>query len=218
MTFHERFRAVLFDLDGVLTDTAHYHYIAWKQLAEELDIRIDEAFNERLKGVDRMSSLRLILAHGGITRSVAEQEQLAKRKNDHYVTLIASMTAKDLLPGAIDRLQELRSLDVRIGLASASRNAPMVLRCLGIESMIDTIADPAAVKAGKPAPDIFLLAAAQLHVSPRQCLGVEDALAGIEAIHAAGMLALGIGDPKTLAQADLVKPDLACFRFADLKF
>lgn len=211
-----RFAAVIFDLDGVLTDTARFHYLAWKKMASGLGITIDEAFNETLKGIDRMTSLDLILQHGKVQLPLAEKERLAHQKNEHYKELTASMTRKDLLPGALERLDELRNLGVKISLASASKNAPAILEALGISGYFDSVANPALVAQGKPAPDIFLLAAAPLGVRPEECLGVEDAEAGVAAIKAAGMQALGVGDPKVLAAADRVVPGLDTFQFAEL--
>lgn len=211
-----RFAAVIFDLDGVLTDTARFHYLAWKQMASGLGIAIDEAFNETLKGIDRMSSLERILQHGNMQLPEDAKQRLAFEKNEHYKELTASMTRQDLLPGALDRLDELKSLGVKISLASASKNAPAILEALGISGYFDSIANPALVAQGKPAPDIFLLAAAPLHVRPDECLGVEDAEAGVAAIKSAGMQALGVGDPKVLAAADRVVPGLDSFRFAEL--
>lgn len=211
-----RFAAVIFDLDGVLTDTARFHYLAWKKMASGLGITIDEAFNETLKGIDRMSSLDLILQHGKVQLPQEEKERLAHEKNEHYKELTASMTRKDLLPGALERLDELRNLGVKISLASASKNAPAILEALGISGYFDSIANPVLVAQGKPAPDIFLLAAAPLGVRPEECLGVEDAEAGVTAIKAAGMQALGVGDSKVLAAADRVVSGLDTFTFSEL--
>jgi beta-phosphoglucomutase len=211
-----RFAAVIFDLDGVLTDTARFHYLAWKQMASGIGITIDEAFNETLKGIDRMSSLELILQHGQVQLPLEEKQRLAHEKNEHYKELTASMTRKDLLPGALERLDELKDLGVKISLASASKNAPAILEALGISGYFDSVANPALVAQGKPAPDIFLLAAAPLGVRPEDCLGVEDAEAGVTAIKSAGMQALGVGDPKVLAAADRVVSGLDTFTFSEL--
>ncbi len=216
MNRSSRFKAVIFDLDGVLTDTARYHYVAWKSMAAELGISIDESFNESLKGIDRMSSLELILKHGGLKLPSAAKERLAFQKNEHYKKLTESMSRQDLLPGALDRLDELKSLGVMIALASASKNGPTILEALGIMGYFDSIANPSLVAHSKPAPDIFLLAAAPLNVNPSACLGVEDAEAGVTAIRAAGMKALGIGDPRILHQADRVMPGLDSFCFANI--
>jgi beta-phosphoglucomutase len=209
-----RYQAVIFDLDGVITDTARYHYLAWKRLAETQGVHFDEEFNEHLKGIDRMGSLELILASA--TRSYTQQEKLAlaDEKNQHYVQLIASMSPADLLPGAVQALDACRAAGLKIGLASVSKNAFAVLEMLGITGKFDYVVDAAKIARGKPDPEIFLKAASELGVSPERCLGVEDAVAGVASIKAAGMTALGIGDPAVLAQADKVIPDLSYFDLA----
>jgi beta-phosphoglucomutase len=210
-----RYRAVIFDLDGVITDTARYHYFAWKRLADSLGIPFDEHFNEQLKGVDRMGSLELILAKGPRQYSADEKRLLADRKNLHYQELIATMTPADLLPGALDALEQVRERGLRTGLASVSRNAFIVLERLGIRDRFDYVVDAALVANSKPHPEIFLTAAETLGVAPSECLGVEDAVAGVASIKRAGMRALGVGDPAVLVQADAVIPSLAQFRLDD---
>jgi beta-phosphoglucomutase len=210
-----RFKAVIFDLDGVITDTAHYHYLAWKRLADSVDAPFDEAFNEQLKGVDRMGSLELILARAPRTYTPEEKRALADRKNTHYQELIATMTPGDLLPGALRALEEVRAAGLRIGLASVSRNAFTVLDRLGIRDRFDDVVDAATVVNGKPDPEIFLTAAAHLGVDPRDCLGVEDAAAGVASIKDAGMFAVGVGSPDVLYRADRVIPSMEAFRLAD---
>ena len=206
-----RFKAVIFDLDGVITDTAHYHYLAWKQLAESEGVAFDEAFNEQLKGIDRAGSLDLILAASGKSYSSGRKQALSDLKNRHYQSLIAHMSAADLLPGAVDALIAVREAGLRIALASVSRNAFAVLDRLGIRSRFDYVVDAALIANSKPDPEIFLTAARALGVAPAECLGVEDAVAGVAAIKSAGMLALGIGQPEVLTQADLVIPGLDHF-------
>jgi beta-phosphoglucomutase len=205
-------QAVIFDLDGVITDTAHFHFLAWRALAQQLGLPFDEAFNERLKGIDRMGSLALILAQGTQRYSEAEQQAFAARKNAHYQQLLETMDAKDLLPGALDALDAVRAAGLKTGLASVSRNAMTVLQRLGITGRFDTVVDAAIVQRGKPDPEIFLRAAAQLGVPAAACLGVEDAVAGVQAIKAAGMCAVGVGDPQVLREADDVIPGLQAFR------
>ncbi|HYD79410.1 MAG TPA: beta-phosphoglucomutase [Paucimonas sp.] len=209
------YKAVIFDLDGVITDTAHYHFIAWQALAESLDIRFDAAFNEQLKGIDRMGSLELILARSRKTYSDEEKRRLADRKNRHYQELIETMSPRDLLPGATEALRSVRAAGLKIGLASASKNAATVLDRLGITDMFDHVVDAAQVANGKPDPEIFLKAAHAVDVAPRLCLGVEDAVAGVKAIKSAGMTAVGIGDPAVLTEADAVIPGLHAFRLMD---
>jgi beta-phosphoglucomutase len=209
------FKAVIFDLDGVITDTAHYHYLAWKALAESEGVHFDHAFNENLKGVDRMGSLNLILAGSSKTYSMEEKLALAERKNKQYVELIATMSEADLLPGAIDALASVRAAGLKIGLASVSKNAFTVLDRLGIRDRFDYVVDAALIANSKPHPEIFLNAAAALGVAPADCLGVEDAVAGVASIKSAGMFAVGVGSPDVLTQADRVIPSLLEFRLGD---
>ncbi|TDR31138.1 beta-phosphoglucomutase [Hydromonas duriensis] len=206
-------KAFIFDLDGVITDTAKFHFIAWQKLAHRLGFDIDHAFNETLKGVGRMDSLNLILKHGGLTLSDAEKEVHAAQKNDEYVELIADMSTADLLPGARAALESIRAAGLRTGLASASKNASTILARLGVTDLFDTIVDARDVINGKPDPEIFLKGAQQLGLSPSECIGVEDAVAGIQAIKSAGMFAIGIGEPSVLTQADKV---IAGLQFFDL--
>lgn len=208
---NSRFKAVIFDLDGVITDTAHYHYLAWKRLAETQDVHFDHAFNENLKGIDRMGSLDLILASAAKTYTPEEKLALADEKNLHYQELIATMSANDLLPGAVAALETVRAAGMKIGLASVSKNAFTVLERLGITDKFDYVVDAALIARGKPDPEIFLKAAHELGVAPADCLGVEDAVAGVASIKSAGMVALGIGLANVLTQADVVIPSLAQF-------
>jgi len=209
------YKAVIFDLDGVITDTAHYHYLAWRRLAESEGIPFDEAFNEELKGVDRMGSLALILARGARSYTQEEKLALADAKNRHYQQLIATMTPQDLLPGALEALDAVRTAGLKTGLASVSKNAFTVLDRLGIRDRFDTVVDAARIANSKPHPEIFLTAAAQLGLSPQDCLGVEDAAAGVASIKDAGMVAVGVGSPEVLHRADVVIPSMRAFRLGD---
>ena len=194
------FKGVLFDLDGVITDTAEYHYLAWKKLADELGITIDREFNEKLKGVSREDSLRLILEHGKRESDFSETEfqQLAKSKNDNYVEMIQAVSPKDVYPGILELLKELKNAGFKISLASASKNGPFLLKQMALTDYFDGIADPAKVAAGKPAPDIFILAAQVVGLDPNECIGIEDAQAGIAAIKACGALPVGVGQAEQL--------------------
>lgn len=203
--------AVLFDLDGVLTDTAELHFKAWKWLADRLGIAFDREVNRQLKGVSRTASLGIILRHGGRSLPDYDRARLAAEKNDRYVALIRTLGPEHLLPGAAEALERCRAEGLRLGLASASRNAPAVIDRLGIGRAFDHVVDAGAVARGKPAPDIFLAGAKALGTAPERCLGIEDAAAGIAALKAAGMTALGIGDPSELREADLVRPSLEGF-------
>lgn len=208
-----RFDAAIFDLDGVLADSAAAHFVAWKRIADELGIAFDRADNEALKGVDRMGSLRHILRLGGITLSEAEMSEIATRKNGHYLDAVARMNRSNILPGAELLLQDARAAGLRCAVASASRNARTLLDRLGIADSFDFIADAGAARP-KPAADIFLACAEALGVASERAVGFEDAAAGIEAIRAAGMFAVGIGDAAVLARADVVYPSTAAVDLA----
>lgn len=199
-------RAAIFDLDGVLADSAVLHYAAWKRLADELGIPFDEAANEALKGVDRMGCIRVLLAHGGHALPEADVHALAQIKNNYYRDLIEIVSPAHLLPGAERLIADSRTAGLKLAVASASRNAPALLARLGIADRFDFVADAGEIAYPKPAPDIFLACADALDVKPGQCIGFEDAAAGVEAILAAGMLAVGIGDAAPLARADIVFP------------
>lgn len=204
-----RFHAAIFDLDGVLVDSARAHFLAWRRLADELGIRFTEQDNEALKGVDRMGSLRLILNIGKLSFGDAEMETLAARKNGYYLEAVRAMSADDRLPGAEDLVRAARAAGLATAVASASRNAPLLLERVGLAPLFDHIADAGAVAHGKPAPDIFLACSTALDVPPETCIGFEDAAAGIDAINAAGMFAVGIGDPTVLNKAKIVYPTTA---------
>jgi beta-phosphoglucomutase len=210
-----RFKAVIFDLDGVITDTAHCHFLAWQRLAESLNLPFGLEFNEKLKGVDRMGSLELILAQGTRAYTAEAMHQLAEQKNEYYKELIMDISPTDLLPGAREALRSVREAGLKLGLASISRNAFTILDKLAIRNAFDHVVDASLISQGKPHPEIFLTAAARLDVHPSACLGVEDAVAGVASIKRAGMYALGVGDSKVLAQADRVIPDLGHFRLLD---
>jgi beta-phosphoglucomutase len=199
-------QAFIFDLDGVLTDTAEYHFLAWKQLATQLGIEFSRADNELLKGVDRMGSLELILQLGQKQLSQEQKLMLAEQKNTEYLKLVESMSPADLFPGVLPLFSSLKAAGVKTALASASKNAALVLQKLCIPDLFDYVADSNLIKNGKPDPEIFLTCAQALGVAPERCIGVEDAPAGVTAIKAAGMYALGIGGPHALTQADLVIP------------
>lgn len=205
-------QAIIFDLDGVLTDTAEGHYQAWQRLADELGLAFDRERNEALKGIDRMGSLERILAGSATVLTEAEKHEAAARKNGYYQDLIARFSPDDLFEGVRDLLLAARQAGLKLGVASASRNAPTLLARLGIIDLFDHVADAGAIPNPKPAPDIFLSVAQALDVPPSACLGVEDSLAGISAIKSAGMPAVGIGDPAILTEADAVIGHIREFR------
>lgn len=199
-------KAFIFDLDGVITDTAEYHFLAWKALAEDLGINFTREDNEELKGVSRMDSLEKILEIGGRTAdfTAEEKEALAAKKNDHYLELIQDITPADLLPAIKELIADIKAKGLKLGLASASKNAFTVMDSLGMKSEFDIIVDAKTVVSGKPHPEVFLRAAEMLGVEPEACIGVEDAAAGVQAIKAAGMFAVAVGPKESFENADLV--------------
>jgi beta-phosphoglucomutase len=200
-------KAFLFDLDGVLTDTSELHFLGWKRLAEEQGILFTREDNEALRGVSRRESLNLLLKG----RQVSEEQahQMMERKNGYYVDLVRQMTPADLLPGALEILAEIKELGLKQAIVSSSKNAWLVLDRLQIGQLFDAVIDGNAQARSKPYPDLFLLASQAVGVPPENCLVVEDAQAGIEAAHAAGMAALGLGPQERVGAAELVFPSLA---------
>ena len=195
----------IFDLDGVITDTAKFHYQAWKALADSLGISIDETFNETLKGISRMDSLDRILAHGHGENAFtpAEKEALAQQKNDHYVQLLEHLTTEDVLPGVVPLLQQAQARHIPCAVASASKNAPLILEKLGVRAYFATIVDPDSLSKGKPDPEIFLAAADSIGVLPQNAIGFEDAQSGIDGLKAAGIYAVGLSASQPLIGADM---------------
>ena len=203
--------AAIFDLDGVLADTTQAHYHSWLRLAKEEGIYFDKQINERLKGVSRMASLGILLERCGKEFSPVEKASLAARKNNYYREIISSLTPEALLPGAFAVLDACRIRGMKTALASASENAPAVIKNLGIASLLDYVVDVKYITNHKPHPEIFLSAAKGIHAEARSCVAFEDAEAGIRAIRAAEMTAVGIGCPKRLYQAHMVIESLADF-------
>jgi kojibiose phosphorylase len=217
-------KGVIFDLDGVLTDTAEYHYRGWQRLADEEGIPFDREANEALRGVSRRESLLRIIGDyppgsGKADRKYTEEQlqEMMDRKNRYYVDSIEEISPKDLLPGAIALLDELREAGIKIGIGSASKNAKTVIEHLGIADKIDAIADGYSVQKSKPAPDLFLYAAKQLGLEPSQCVVVEDAASGVEAALAAGMLSVGLGPRERVGAAHVVLPSLEGVSWANLQ-
>ncbi|QTH46302.1 beta-phosphoglucomutase [Cohnella sp. LGH] len=200
----DNIKGALFDLDGVLVDTAKYHYLAWKQLAEQLGFEFTEADNERLKGVSRMRSLEIVLEVGGIELKEEEKLRLAEEKNERYLQYIRRMDESELLPGAKEYLQALRARGVRIALGSASKNAAFILDRVGIARLFDAIVDGTKVSRAKPDPEVFVVGCKELGLEPADCVVFEDAEAGVQAALAAGMRVVGIGRADILRAANLV--------------
>lgn len=197
-------KACIFDLDGVIVDTAVYHYKAWKRLANQMGFDFTEEQNEKLKGVSRTRSLELILQWGGITKTDAEKEELATQKNTWYVDMISHMTPAEILPGAREFVQTCRDAGIKTALGSASKNSMMILEKIGMVELFDAIIDGNKVSKAKPDPEVFLKGAEEVGIAPVNCVVFEDAIAGIEAAIAGGMKAVGIGSPEVLGEANLV--------------
>ena len=200
-------KACIFDLDGVIVDTAKYHYLAWRSLANGLGFDFTEKENEKLKGVSRMDSLNLILEWGGMNFSENIKSQLASKKNENYLSYIQKMNEKEILPGVVPFLNELKKLGVKIALGSASKNAVTILKQVKLTHYFDSIIDGTKVVNGKPHPEGFLLAASELGVHPEECIVFEDAPKGVEAALNAEMFAVGIGSEEDLGAAHIVFSD-----------
>ena len=209
-----RVRGFIFDLDGVLTDTAEFHYRAWQRLADEAGLPFSRQANEKLRGVSRRESLRLIV--GQRSFSEAQIEEMMDLKNRYYLQAIETISPNDLLPGARELLQEIRAAGLKSAVGSASKNAGQVIDRLGLRPLLDAVADGYSVERPKPAPDLFLHAANELHLSPSECVVVEDAAAGIEAALAGGFYSVGLGPAERVGQAQAVFPSLEGVHLSDL--
>ncbi|QMS84798.1 beta-phosphoglucomutase [Candidatus Xianfuyuplasma coldseepsis] len=207
----------IFDLDGVLTSTSHEHLQAWTLLCDELGIKIGPDIEEKTKGVSRLDSLNIVLSSSPSITAFTEQEkiELATRKNQIYQSLIQEYTPKNLYKGVLQLLEYLHKNNILVALGSASKNGPMLLDKLGITDYFDYIVDPSTVR-GKPHPDIFLKAMNHFSLQPEQCVGVEDAIAGIHAINQANMYSIGIGHKDTLSHASIVYPSIDHIRLDDI--
>jgi beta-phosphoglucomutase len=208
--------ACIFDLDGVIVDTAHYHFLAWKRLAHELGYELTPTDNERLKGVSRMKSLEIVLELGGVTATAHEKELMANRKNTWFNDYIERMMPEEIFPGVKQLIRELKQNGIKVALASSSKNAESVIKTLRIRQEFDAIVDGTMITHSKPDPEIFLLAAQRLNVKPAECLVFEDAEAGVEAALAAGMKCVGVGDAQRLDAAHEVVEKTADFKITGL--
>jgi beta-phosphoglucomutase len=206
-----KYNAAFFDLDGVIANTAKYHYLAWKKLAKELGFDFTERDNERLKGVSRMASLEILLEIGGLSFDDSIKDQLAAKKNANYVNYISKMDASEILHGARECLLRLREKGIKTALVSASKNALRILDNLQVAHLFDAVIDGNKALKAKPDPQVFLLAAQELSMEPNECVVFEDAEAGIQAAKTAGMFAVGIGQPDALSNADVVIASLSAF-------
>jgi beta-phosphoglucomutase len=209
-------KACLFDLDGVLVDTAKYHYIAWRDLAAQLGFDFTEEDNEQLKGVSRMTSLDILLNIGGLVLDNKEKQRLADQKNLVYVSYIQKMSPDEILPGVVEFLKALKQANYKIALGSASKNAPLILDRLKLVDYFDAIVDGNNVSRAKPNPEVFLRGAEMLGVDPSECIVFEDAPAGVEAALNGGMKCIGIGELKNLSKAHRVVPGFEHFGIEEL--
>ena len=212
-----KIKACLFDLDGVVVDTARYHYLAWKKIADDLGFSFSLHDNERLKGVSRMESLDILLEIGKIKVDLKTKEELAATKNSLYVSYIQKMTPDEILPGVIRFLDELHNSGMLIALGSASKNAMSILDKINISQKFDAIIDGNKVSKAKPDPEVFLKGAIELGIDPQYCLVFEDAQAGIDAARNGGMHIIGIGQPENLTNAEFVIPGFETMNMDQLR-
>jgi len=203
-----KYKAVIFDLDGVIVSTDEYHYQAWKHLTNDEKIYFDRKINERLRGVSRMESLEIILERAIKVYTAAEKEELAARKNEYYKRLLENISSLDILPGVNNLLKELKKRNAKIAIGSSSKNTPIILERIGMSLYFDAIADGNGIKSSKPDPEVFLLAASLLEEDPKNCVVVEDSFAGIDAALAAGCKAIAVGYASTYEKADYAVTNL----------
>ena len=196
-------KAIIFDLDGVLVSTDELHYRAWKALAGRLGVPFDRAKNDRCRGISRMASLDIVLEDAPTAYTQAEREAFAAEKNETYRAMLASLTPADTLEGVLPTLAELRRRGYRLALASVSKNAPLILERTGLDRYLDAVADGNCITRSKPDPEVFLRAAEKLGMACESCAAMDDALAGIEAGRATGMLTIGFGDSAKNKAGDL---------------
>lgn len=201
-------KGYIFDLDGVIVDTAKYHYNAWRRLANSLGFDITEAQNENLKGVSRVESLEYILSLGNLSFSAEEKAKMAEEKNNWYVDSISNMDKSELLPGAEALIKEIKAAGLKISLGSASKNSLRILNATGLVDYFDAIIDGTKTTESKPHPQVFLMGAEALDLSPQDCIVFEDSLNGVKAANTGGFVSIGVGDPEILKEADFVIPSL----------
>jgi len=210
-------KACIFDLDGVIVDTVPAHYVAWKAMADELNIPFTEEENEQLKGLSRIASMRKILELGNISKSEDEILHYTTKKNNIYVEIISKMTPEDILPGVLDFIQLLKDNNVATAIGSSSKNTPTILKAVGLEATFDAVVDGNQVTHSKPDPEVFLKGATRLNVKPEDCVVLEDAISGVEAAKRGGMKCIGVGEASVLKAADIVVPDLTQLNLETLR-
>lgn len=210
------YKGLLFDLDGVLADTAKYHFLAWREIAGELGIEFTIKDNERLKGVSRERSFEIVLEVGNKTMAKEEQKKYCERKNERYLSYIQKMEADEILPGVREFLEDARKKGYLISLGSASKNSALILDRLNITHYFDAVIDGTKVTKAKPDPEVFVKGAEALGLSCDSCIVFEDAEAGIEAAHRGGMKAIGVGTKENLPEADIVIPGFSGLTVDDI--
>lgn len=209
-------RACIFDLDGVLVDTAKYHFVAWKRLANDLGVAFTEHDNEQLKGLSRDASLDYILLKASIKATTSEREVWKELKNNWYLELVNQMPEDEVLPNCKELLADLKANNIKIGLGSASKNAKLILDRVNINPFFDTIIDGTKTSKSKPDPEVFLLGANDISINPADCIVFEDAISGVKAAKTGGFFTIGIGDPNVLNEANIVLPDLKELNYKQL--
>ena len=209
-------RACIFDLDGVIVDTARYHFLAWRRLANELGFDFGEEKNEALKGVGRMESLEKILAWGGLEKTEAEKKELTELKNGWYQEFVSKMKPDEILEGVTPFLAELDEKGIRKAVGSSSRNAQLVIRQIELEDTFEVVIDGNKLTRSKPDPQVFQLAAEAMALPPDECIVFEDAASGVEAALNGGFFAVGVGKPQHLGEAHLVIPGFAGLTYEEV--
>jgi len=210
-------KAVIFDLDGVIVTTDHFHYKAWKQLSDDEGIYFDKEINQRLRGISRMDSLNILLEKSSETYPKEEKKELAERKNNYYKKLIKTLTPKDILPGVKDLIEDLKLNNIKIAIGSSSKNSPAILQYIGLYEIFDVIIDGNQISHSKPNPEVFLKAAKKLRIDPKDCLVIEDAKAGVQAAIEGGMKVLAVGFAATCCKkSTLSKKDLTQICIKDM--
>ena len=217
MTKGPKVSLCIFDLDGVIVDTAKYHFLSWKRIAATFDYELTEEKNENLKGVSRVDSLDYILEWAGRTRTKEEKEKLAEEKNEIYVNSIEKVGAGEALPGVVDFIHTLRAKNIKTAIGSASKNARLILERLEIIDLFDAIVDGTMTQKGKPNPEVFLLGAKLTNTNPNETVVFEDAVKGVDAALAAKMFAIGVGEESQLGHAHFVIPGFVDFNYNDFR-
>lgn len=212
-----KYKAVLFDLDGVIVCTDECHYKGWKKLADEEGIYFDREINRRQRGVSRMESLDILLEKSEKTYTDEQKKEMAERKNNYYREYIKSLTPEDILPGVIPFCEKLKADGVKIAIGSSSKNTPAILKGIGLDTYFDAVADGNQITKSKPDPEVFLLAAKLVDTDPADCMVVEDAEAGVEAALAGGMDVLGLGNAVANSSATYKAQSLAAFDYSNIE-